>query len=208
MIKALMLIFTPIQTWDQLIKDQKSPGVIVMTFLLPLLLLTSTVEGYGLTRWGEPQSEVNYVKIFSVPEAFKYEAAQFVISLGMVFIGAAIVKILGETFHGKHTFRQAFTAVAYGLSPYFTLRLLDASSISPWIPWGIGILLSIMVLYHGIPRSMVPDPAHAFGLFLTSVLLLAMVTGVVRFMTILYLHGKWGLTLPGAAAFTSLVTVT
>ena len=81
--------------------------------------------------------------------------------------------------------------MAYGLSPLFLLRLLDAfPSVPPWVPWSIGILLSIGALYHGVPRMMEPDPAHAFGLFLMSSLVLLLVTGLVRFVTWWYLEGK------------------
>ena len=55
----------------------------------------------------------------------------------------------------------------------------------------IGICLSVAVLYHGVPRMMEPDPPHAFGLFLMSSLLLALVTGLVRFATAAYLSGKF-----------------
>ena len=56
--------------------------------------------------------------------------------------------------------------------------------------WAIGIVLSIAVLYHGVPRMMEPDPSHAFGLFLMSSLLLVLITGMVRFVTWWYLAGK------------------
>ena len=112
------------------------------------------------------------------------EAAQLVLSLAVVFVGANLVKSIGETFHGRHTYTQAFTAVAYSLSPLFLLRLFDAfTGISPWATWAIGIVLSIAVLYHGVPRMMEPDPSHAFGLYLMSALLLVLVTGLARFVT-------------------------
>jgi hypothetical protein len=38
---------------------------------------------------------------------------------------------------------------------------------------------------------MEPDPPHAFGLFLMSSLLLALITGLVRFVTATYLRGEF-----------------
>ena len=82
--------------------------------------------------------------------------------------------------------------VAYGLSPLFTMRLFDAfPGISHWVTWTAGILLSVTVLYHGVPRIMQPDPAHAFGLYLVSAILLAMITGLARFLTAWYLRGEF-----------------
>ena len=65
------------------------------------------------------------------------EAAQILLSLGVVFCGASLLKSIGETFHGRHTYTQAFTAVAYSLGPFFLLRLLDVfPGISPWVSLG------------------------------------------------------------------------
>ena len=74
------------------------------------------------------------LKKFPFGEAAIVEAGQVLLSLLVVFAGANLLKAIGETFHGRHTYTQAFTAVAYGLSPLFLLRLLDAFSIiSPWV---------------------------------------------------------------------------
>ena len=52
--------------------------------------------------------------------------------------------------------------------------------------------LSISILYMGIPKVMLPDPPHALGLYLTSTMVLTMVSGLVRFFTILLFEGKFG----------------
>ncbi len=167
-------------------------GFILAVYLLPLLLFVSAAAGYGLVHWGKWLDEVGRLKSFTLGEVVVVEAAQFLVSLGVVFIGAKLLKSLGETFHGRHTYHQAFTAVAYGLSPLFLLRLLDVfPSISLWVSWAIGIILSVAVLYHGVPRMMEPDPSHAFGLYLMSSLLLVLVTALARFMTWAYLEGKF-----------------
>src|SRR5207247_5109358 len=93
---------------------------------------------------------------------------------------------------GRHTFTQAFATVVYGLSPLFLLHLLDGlKDISPWVSWSVGIVLSIAVLYQGVPRMMEPDPSHAFGLYLMGSLLLLLTTGLARFVTAWYLQGKF-----------------
>ena len=50
MIKALLLIFDPITTWDGIFRARQSMVSIVLTYLLPLLLLVSVVEGYRLVH--------------------------------------------------------------------------------------------------------------------------------------------------------------
>ena len=192
MIKALLLIFEPVATWEGIHRASRSMVSILAVYLLPLLLLVAVCEGYGLVHWGKWQGEILRLKKFSVGEAAVVEIGQFLLSLIVIFTGASIIKSIGETFRGRHTYNQAFTAVAYGLSPLFLLRLLDASSgVNPWVTWSIGILLSIAAIYHGVPRMMEPDPAHAIGLFFMSALVLMLVTGLARFMTDAYLRGKF-----------------
>jgi hypothetical protein len=192
MIKALLLIFEPVATWERIVVARRSWWFVLGAYLLPLLLLTSLVEGFGLVQWGVIQKEMMRPKIFSVAEALVYLSAQGLLSLIIVAAAALLIKSLGETFHGRHSFSQAFTAVAYGLSPLFALRVLNAFPwISPWVGWGIGILLSAAVLYHGLPRVMLPDPPHAFGLYLMSMIMLIVITGLARFITAWYLAGRF-----------------
>jgi hypothetical protein len=214
MIRALQLIFVPAAGWERIVLDQRRWVSILTGYLIPLLLLLAMIEGYGMVRWGKAQATTvvakplveslgmiywskadghrTYVKKFSLPETLTYEAMQFILSLGVVFLAASLIKTFGETFHGRHTFLQAFTVAAYGLGPLFLLRLLDASpSVPPWLTWVIGIALSLAVIYHGLPAVMRPDPAHAFGLYLMSALLLLFITGLTRFLTACYLAGKF-----------------
>ena len=196
MFKALLLIFDPTATWEKIFLARRGMVFILALYLVPLLLITSAGEAYGLIHWGKQRGEVPelaHVKPFPRGETVIFESAQFLLSLVVVLAGAKMLKSIGETFHGRHTYGQAFTAIAYGLSPLFLLRLLDAfKEVSPWVTWSIGILLSIAVLYHGVPRMMEPDPSHAFGLFFMSSLLLVLITGMVRFVTHWYLAGRLG----------------
>jgi hypothetical protein len=192
MIKALLLVLEPVAAWERIVKAQRSFAFVLGVQLLPLLVLTSAAEGYGLAHWGKWRADVNRLKVFSVPEAIAFEVGQFILTLAVVFIGSHLIKSLGETFHGRHTLTQTFTTVTYSLSPLFLLRALDAFKWSnPWVLWGAGMLLSIAVLYHGLPRVMLPDPPHAFGLYLSSAIFLTIVTGLARFLTWWYLQGHF-----------------
>jgi hypothetical protein len=193
MIKALLLIFSSEATWLRLAQIPRQWGAVLATYVLPMLLLVSVAEGYGMVHWGKPRGEVGKIKTYSTSYATAFAAAQFIESLALVLLAAKLLKSLGETFHGRHTFSQTFTVAAYGLSPYFLLRLLDAFPHSyHWLTWIVGILLAISVLYSGIPLILRPDPPHALGLYLMTSLFLLMITGLMCFTTSWFLLGKFG----------------
>jgi len=193
MIKALLLLIRPVQTWEGIDRSARSIAFILFAHLLPLILLTSVLEGYGLMQWGRKrQSGMAFVKLYELREVIVIETAQGLLLVGMVLLGAYAAKVFADTFHRRHTYRQAFTAVAYGCAPLITLRLGDLlTGINPWIPWAVGLVLTIAVLYHGLPCLLKPDPPHAFGLFVMTSLTLAIINAMVRVVTWSYFLGRF-----------------
>ncbi len=192
MIKALLLVFLPRPTWEQIAAIQRRWHTVLLAHLLPLLLLTTAAECYGLFRWGTSRGQAGHLTKFSLPEVYVYGAGRILTSLLVVFIVAKLVKSLGETFHGRHSLHQVFTVAAYTLSPLFLLRVFNMfPAVSPWATWTLGIVLAFAVLYHGLPLIMKPDPPHAFGLYFMSALLMTIVSGLVCFVTTWYLRGKF-----------------
>ena len=196
MIKAFLLVLDSPTGWDTIVATKRSWPRILLGYLVPLWLIAFVAGGYGLIHWGKPRGIIAELKPFSNSEALIFEILQLCLMFVVVFVGTKLIKALGETFHGRNTFAQAFTVTAYGLGPVFTMQILDmfpgVSSWVYWITWIIGLCLTFKILYHGIPRVMLPDPPHAFGLYLTSCVLLGMVSGFMRFLTYWYLAGKFG----------------
>jgi hypothetical protein len=192
MIKALLLIFQTGAAWDRVVKAQRSLGYLLVLYLFPMMLLVAVVDGFGLVEWGEPQAGLfHLIHKSTVGEAVIFEAAYLLLTLLAIVVCTVLIKILGENFHGRYTYKQTFTLVIYGLSPMFLLRLLDAvPAILPWATWCIGITLSIAVLYQGMWYVMQPAPPNAFALYFMSSLLLAAATGLERFVTAWYLAGR------------------
>ena len=188
MIKVFFLIFETELTWDRIVAAKRSVINVFLLHLMPMLLITCAIEGAGLRQWGRIHPDIRRVIPLTRGDVLLYEVFQFVLSLIVVFVCSHLVRMLGRTFRRKTTYQDAFTVVAYGLSPMFLLRVADAfPGISPWATWGVGILLSVWILYQGLPRVMNPDPTHAFGLYLTSSTILILVTGLFRVLTVLYL---------------------
>jgi hypothetical protein len=192
MIKALFLIFEPEATWNQVALSKRGIGFTVGLYLLPMMLIVGVVEGFGLVKWGRWQPALGIINTFPVREALIYETAELLLMGVIILVGAHLIKALGDTFHVRHTYENTLTVVIYGLSPVFLLRLLDVSpTINLWMPWAIGIMLTIKILYTGVPRIMLPDPPDAFGLYLMSALLLTMITALERFITAGCLAGSF-----------------
>lgn len=193
MIKALLLLVRPVQTWDGIDRSARSIAYILCVHLLPLILLTSVAEGYGLMHWGKKhQGEMSFIKKYELGEVVILETTQTILLAGMVFLGAYAAKAFGGTFHRRHTYRHAFTAVAYGCAPLLTLRLVDMSAwLNPWIPWATGMVLTVAVLYHGLPCILKPDPPHAFGLFFMTSVTLVVINGLLRLVTTFYYQGQF-----------------
>ena len=192
MIESLLLIFDASGAWARIVRAQRGLSFMLLRFLLPLLFVTCAIEGYGLMQWGKRQGPMSRPRTYSLGEAVVFESGQVLMSLVLVFIGAGVLKSMGGTFHTRNTYRQAFTVIAYALSPFFLLRLLDAfTPISPWFSWAIGIFLALAALYHGVPQVMQPDPPQCFGLYLTTAMLMFFITGVMGFIAAWYLQGKF-----------------
>ena len=191
MIKALFLIFEPVEAWDRVIKARRGLVFLLLFYVLPMVLTVAALEGFSLMTWGRRQWDSGQIKIFSAGEMAVYEAVQSLVMIAVVFTCAQIVKALCNASFPRHSFTEGFTVAACGLSPLFLLRLLDTfPGINPWLTWGLGIMLCVVILYHGIPRVMQPDPPQAFGLYIMCSMLFVMVTGLERFVTVWYLAGR------------------
>ena len=195
MIKALFLIFESNGAWQRVVEAGRGLGVIFAFYLLPMLLILSAAEGCGLMHWGTTQVNSGLIKKLTADEMVLFETAQALLTLAghrVVRAPMQAIKSLGETFHSRHNYTQAFTVVAYGLSPLFLFQLLDAfSSINLWLVWAVGIMLALKALYHGVPIVMQTDPTHALGLYFMSALVVVTLTGAERFFTAWYLSGHF-----------------
>ncbi len=147
-----------------------------------------------MERWGKWQPRFQRSMDFSRHDIIVFETIQAVLLLAMILLSAQILLVVSrtfQTFQKQCHYLDAFTTVAYSFSPLLWLRLLDASpTFSPWVSWGIGIILTIWVLYQGIPRVMKPDPTHAFGLYLAGIFVMVLTSALARVPTALYLLGE------------------
>lgn len=190
MIKVFFLIFEPDVAWEKIALARRGYLFIWATYLLPLVVLVTAAEGWGLQHWGKWQPKFQMVKSFTPHEVMAFESCQFCVSLATVLICALLILRVSQTFHERNKYLQAFTLTAYGFGPMLLLRFLDvAPGMNPWATWGIGVALTIWILYQGIPRVLQPDPTHAFGLYLSAMFVIVLTSGLARLLTAMYLLG-------------------
>ena len=190
MIKVFFLIFEPGVAWEKIAQARRGLLHITALQLLPLLLLGSALEIWGLKEHGKWQPKYQMFKRFFPEDVYTFEVVQFVLLLLVVFVCALLVYKIAQTFQDRLTFLQAFTTIAYGFTPMFLVHFLDASAtMHPAITWVIGVGITIWVLYQGIPRVMQPDPTHAFGVYLSTAFVVILTSGLARLLTAMYLLG-------------------
>jgi hypothetical protein len=191
MIKTILLIFDPANTWDKIEAAHRRIVTIFFLFLLPLIGVSAAAGGFSLIKWGREQGPMDQMKAVPQNLVIRYEATQIILSLLMVFGGALALKQIGEGFHRRHKYSECFTTLAYSMGPLFLFRMLEGLPVlNTWVCWGIGITFSAASLYRGLPRIMKPDPSNALGLYLLSSLLLIMITGIAQYLAILVLDEK------------------
>lgn len=193
MIKVFLLILWPAQAWEKIVLARRGYVWIVATLLLPLLVAGGAAESWGLLHWGKWQPKFEVIKRFTPDQVVIFEAGQFVALVATVLLCALIVLRVSQTFHERNRYLEAFTLTAYGFGPILLLHLLDVlPGMSPWVTWGTGMALAVWTLYQGIPRVLQPDPTHAFGLYLSTLMVMVLASGLERTITGLYLLGYVG----------------
>lgn len=192
MIRALLLIFDGSRTWEAIKNDQHNVSRISISFLFPLLALTSLGEALGLLRLGVERGEmtVRVVKPDSMLVT-RYELLQVACTVIIVYLGAAALQRIGASFHRRHTYKECFTTLAYSISPLLLLRVLDGvPSVPTWLCYGVGVFLTLSLFYRSIPFIMRPDPSNALGLFVFCAFLLLVATGLAHYLATLVLDEK------------------
>lgn len=191
MIRAVLLIFEPVATWEKLFRTRPGVGAVFGISFFPLLLAVAALEGYGIKRWGSWQTELERMKTFPQNEAVVVAVVHLLLMTLVCFLATKVIKSMADTFHARQTYDQAFVTVACSMLPLLLFSLLNVFPfVSPWATWSVGIAFTVRALYHGIPRMMDPDPIHAFGLFIGSALVIAFATSLVRFFIYYYVRGS------------------
>lgn len=192
MIKALLLILDPEKTWAKIEQNPPTLASVFLTYLLPLLLLGTGVEIWGMMELGYDKGAIVERRVkLDQDLAVRYGGAQMALGLLVAVVGAWLFKKVTQGFHTRHNYKETFATLAYSLGPIYLMRVLDAlPGVNSWICWAAGAVLGVAVLYRGIPRVLKPDPSNALGVYLTCSFLFVAITGLAHYVAQLALQEK------------------
>lgn len=194
MIKLVYLLFAPGQAWDSIATAQRNFFLVLLLNPLPLMALGIGAEAYSLCHWGLLSTDVIRAKplLLSMDVAQKFALLRLGGDIITLFFAAQMLHWIGDSFHLRTNYNDAFRVIAYSLGPVFCIsHALDAIPyLNTWICWAVGILLAIYLLYHGIGMVMKPDQTKGFGLFLCTGLMLLILTGAANLMVQHLLRNK------------------
>lgn len=191
MLRALNLLFSPESEWQKAALKPPNFVVVLLFSLLPLMALSLVVEGWSLIKYGEVFRGLA-ARSISVDRAIKYEAFYGITSLLGIFIGARLLQNVGRSFNLQSTYAVCFILIAYGYSPIFLSRFVDAfPKINTWICWAVGVVLAFRILYHGVALWLRPEQTKGFGLLLVGFVYILVLSALVHFASIQVLQGRF-----------------
>ena len=193
MIKAILLIFAPGSTWTRISEAKRGVLTVLLLNPVPLILLACGAEAYGLLKLGLFESDFARAKPLPVAWSLvlKYQEVRLACDLVVLFLGAQIFYWLDHSLNSRARYQLSFTVMAYSMGPTFLMRALDGIPwLNTWLCWGVGILLAMHLLYHGVALVLQPDQTKGFGLFLVSSLVLALLSLTAQILGLFVLHGR------------------
>jgi len=186
MLLVLVMLLDPERGWRRAAESGRNVVRTLILHLFPLLLLGCLAEGYGIVHWGKPVGEFEARQTYPVGQAVSLEVVQFVSGLLIALIGACVLRTLADTFQKRQSYSQALVVSVFAFGPVYLARVADAfPAVNPWLSWGIAAVLTMALLYQGLPRVFYIDPAHAMGAFFSASVLLVLLSGISRLVLIM-----------------------
>ena len=190
MLRLFRLLFSAPAEWERTSLNPPHPLAVLLISLVPLMAVTLGVEYLGLMRWGEAHGDLGSVRL-SQERVLKYVSFYAAASVAVLVVGTVLLSNVASSFNLRGTFGKYFILMTLGYAPLFLPRVLDAlPQINTWLCWGIGAMLAMRVLYHGVALWLQPEQTKGLGVFLVTVIYTIVLSALVHFASIQVLHGR------------------
>lgn len=174
MINAVLLLISPGPTWKRLASANRPAWAVFLLSFLPVVLVACSFEAWALAQYGDYNASIQRQQKVSMELAMRYGTTQVVMAILSLFLGSLAVWNVTRGINIRTTFGQIFSTVGYGFSAMYLFRFLDAwVFMNTWVVCAIAIVFAFGVFYTAMPHFIKPDPAKAFGLYLTMVVILS-----------------------------------
>jgi hypothetical protein len=194
MIRSVLILVVPIKGW-QTISDQ-SWNVLLVFFasVAPILLAGCALEGWAMNTFGAQKGGLGRIIFLDPSKVMTLELIQCALGVALLFLGSKMILWICSSFHEETTYKQAFNLTAYGLTPVFWMRFLDAFPMVPsWFCWGMGAVGITYVLYHGVALILQPNTSIGFGLYLVTCFTLIALSGMAHFLAQGFAYGNFNI---------------
>src|SRR5688500_996286 len=116
MIKALLLLLDPENTWGKIEQNPHSVASVFLSYFLPLLLLGTAVEIWGMMKLGYDKGDIVERRVkLEQNLAIRYGSAEVGLGLLAAFTSALLFKKVSQGFHRRHSYRETFATVGYSV---------------------------------------------------------------------------------------------
>jgi hypothetical protein len=191
MIQVIRLVVSPFQTWERITTAKRGFVRILFIYLLPMLIGGVALEAYSLVHWGDDRGGFEMRVKYSEEIATRYAVGQGILILASIALSALVLAWVATSFQVQNSFGNCFTLMSYGFSPIILSRYLDAvPGINTWVCLALGVFVALSVLYHGVGHALKPEQTKGFGLYVLSILLLVLSSGLSHFAAQAILLGK------------------
>ena len=197
-VKSLLL--QPTATWDEIDREPATLNGLMKGYVAPLALIPAVCTMLGLLVFGAGLGfggfgvSVRFSPVYLISQA----VLTYALSLGMVFVMAAIIDGLAPSFGAARDRVQAFKVAAYAPTASWVagaFMLLPALGIVALL----GGIYSLFLFYKGLPKLMKVSKEREVSYFAV-VLVAAIVVSLVIAMLVSSVLGLSGVSRMGAPA--------
>lgn len=193
------LLLQPSATWDEIDREPATVNGLMTGYVIPLALIPAVCAFIGLLVFGAGIGfggfgmSMRFSPVYLISQA----VLTYALSLGMVFVMAAIIDALAPSFGATKDRTQAFKLAAYAPTASWVVgifTLLPALGIVALL----GAIYSLVLLYKGLPKLMKAPTDRAVPYFAV-VLVSAVVVSLVIAAVVTSVLGVTGLSRMGAS---------
>lgn len=168
--RAKNLLLTPKTEWQVIAAEQPNNNQLIMSYLLPLVLLSAVASfiGYGIIGFG-----VLGIRVVGMGWGLYYAITRIILGIGSVYVTAFVVDALAPSFGSEKNLGRSMQLVVYASTPSLVAGLFTFLPLLSGLVALAGAIYSIYLWYLGIgPMKQTPEDKKVVYLLVTYAVLL------------------------------------